>query len=100
MTFQWPLICWYGSLTERLAARARLDIGAGTLPPSGPGLTSRERQVLELIARGASNRQIAEELFISERTTSVHVSNILRKLGVGSRGQAASLAYEKGWASF
>lgn len=87
-------------LAERLAARARLDIGQGTPPAIGPGLTSRERQVLELITRGASNRQISDELFISEKTTSVHVSNILRKLGVGSRGEAASLAYEKGWATF
>jgi DNA-binding NarL/FixJ family response regulator len=63
-------------------------------------LTPRERQVLDLIARGASNRQISEELFISEKTTSVHVSNILRKLGVVSRGEAASLAHERGWVGY
>ena len=89
-----------GELTERLATRARIDIGTGTPPPVESKLTSRERQVLDLIARGASNRQISDELFISEKTTSVHVSNILRKLGVSSRGEAASLAYEKGWAGF
>lgn len=87
-------------LAERFAARARIDVGAGSRPEFGAGLTPRERQVLELMAHGASNRQISEELFISEKTTSVHVSNILRKLGVASRGEAAALAYEKGWIGF
>lgn len=84
-------------LVEQLAARARLDLGAGLPALPVRGLTPREYQVLELITRGASNRQISDELFISEKTTSVHVSNILRKLGVASRGEAASMAYEKGW---
>lgn len=52
-------------------------------------LTARERQVLELIAEGLSNRQIGERLFISAKTVSVHVSAVLRKLGVGSRTEAA-----------
>ncbi|RNB51756.1 LuxR family transcriptional regulator [Agromyces tardus] len=55
-------------------------------------LTARERQVLELIARGLSNRQIGERLFISGKTASVHVSAILRKLGASSRTEAAFLA--------
>lgn len=54
-------------------------------------LTARERQVLELIAEGLSNRQIGERLFISVKTVSVHVSAVLRKLGVGSRTEAAVL---------
>ncbi|HEX6338389.1 MAG TPA: AAA family ATPase [Jiangellaceae bacterium] len=88
-------------LIERFAARARIDIGVRAAVDDQPhGLTPRERQVLDLIARGASNRQISEELFISEKTTSVHVSNILRKLGVVNRGEAASLAYEKGWVGY
>ena len=53
------------------------------------GLTRRERDVLRLVAAGRSNRQIAEELFISPKTASVHVSNILAKLGVSGRGEAA-----------
>lgn len=57
------------------------------------GLTSREHEVLRLIADGRSNRQIAEELFISVKTASVHVSNILAKLGVASRGEAAAIAH-------
>ncbi|HSK89764.1 MAG TPA: AAA family ATPase [Euzebyales bacterium] len=56
-----------------------------------PGLTSREREVAAVLMRGRSNRQIAEELFIAEGTASVHVSRILRKLGVTSRGEAIAL---------
>jgi DNA-binding NarL/FixJ family response regulator len=52
-------------------------------------LTARERQVLELIAEGLSNRQIGERLFISGKTASVHVSAILRKLGASTRAEAA-----------
>lgn len=55
-------------------------------------LTARERQVVELIAEGLSNRQIGERLFISAKTASVHVSAILRKLGVSSRTEAALVA--------
>jgi DNA-binding CsgD family transcriptional regulator len=54
-------------------------------------LTERERQVLDLVARGLSNGQIAEQLFISTKTASVHVSNILRKTGATSRTEAAYL---------
>ncbi|MGH3324081.1 MAG: helix-turn-helix domain-containing protein, partial [Streptomyces sp.] len=57
------------------------------------GLTQRERDVLGLVAAGRSNRQIAEQLFISPKTASVHVSNILAKLGVAGRGEAAAMAH-------
>ncbi|MPY63915.1 helix-turn-helix transcriptional regulator [Streptomyces spongiae] len=84
-----------------LAQRARLTLARAPEPsapaPSDPvealGLTSRERDVLRLVAVGRSNRQIAEELFISPKTASVHVSNILAKLGVSGRGEAAALAH-------
>ena len=59
-------------------------------------LTAREDEVLELVAAGKTNRQIAEALFISEKTASVHVSNILRKLEVSTRGEAAATAYRLG----
>ena len=52
-------------------------------------LTAREREVLRLVAAGRSNGEIGTELFISTKTASVHVSNILAKLGVGARGEAA-----------
>ena len=57
------------------------------------GLTRREHDVLRLVAAGHTNRQIAEELYISPKTASVHVSNILAKLGVASRGEAAAVAH-------
>ncbi|WP_346177642.1 helix-turn-helix transcriptional regulator [Streptomyces cuspidosporus] len=102
---------------ELLARRARLPLPSGpdatttaplaALPatrspepaaePADPaaalGLTPRERDVLRLVALGRSNRQIAEELFISPKTASVHVSNILAKLEVSGRGEAAAVAH-------
>ncbi|HVV58942.1 MAG TPA: AAA family ATPase [Gaiellaceae bacterium] len=57
------------------------------------GLTARERDVLQLVAAGRSNREIAGELFVSPRTVSTHVSNILGKLRVGTRGEAAATAH-------
>jgi DNA-binding CsgD family transcriptional regulator len=57
------------------------------------GLTSREREVLALLAEGRTDRQIAEALFISPRTVAMHVSSILTKLGVPNRGGAAAVAH-------
>jgi DNA-binding NarL/FixJ family response regulator len=59
-------------------------------------LTDREREILVLVAKGLSNQQIADALVISERTARTHVSNILSKLGVASRTQAALLAIREG----
>ena len=96
---------------EGLAARARIRLvdAAGAPSPEGEdgrvsvedpfGLTRRERQVLELVARGATNREIGEELFMAEKTASVHVSRILAKLGVRSRTEAAGLAHRLGLAA-
>jgi DNA-binding NarL/FixJ family response regulator len=55
-------------------------------------LTARETEVLNLVAAGHTNRQIGAQLFVSEKTAGVHVSNILRKLGVTSRVDAAAVA--------
>jgi DNA-binding CsgD family transcriptional regulator len=77
----------------RLATRTRVP-----LPDSGRGpgplsrLTPREREVLDLLATGATNKTIATTLFITEKTASVHVSHLLAKLGVANRGEAAALA--------
>ena len=77
-----------------LARRARIVLGGPGSPASdGFGLTGRELEVLRLVAAGRSNRDIANELFISPKTASVHVSNILGKLGAASRGEAAAKAH-------
>ena len=65
-------------------------------PKAAGGLSAREVQVLALVAAGTSNRAIAAELFLSEKTVERHVSNILTKLGVGSRTAAAAYAFEHG----
>jgi DNA-binding NarL/FixJ family response regulator len=65
-------------------------------PQTVNSLTDREREVLVLVAQGLSNQQIADSLVISERTARTHVSNILSKLGVASRTQAALLAIREG----
>ena len=83
-------------LVERIARRARIPVGADPATGNAFGLTRREREVLDLVAQGASNRSIAAALFISEKTASVHVSNIIRKLSVSNRGEAASVAYRAG----
>jgi DNA-binding NarL/FixJ family response regulator len=62
------------------------------IPPGFHELTPRERQVLALIGKGASNREIAQELFLSEGTVKNHVTNILGRLGLRDRTQAALLA--------
>jgi DNA-binding CsgD family transcriptional regulator/tetratricopeptide (TPR) repeat protein len=87
-----------------LARRARIPLeqpAARSAPPAPSpaqrlGLTERELEVLALVADGRSNREIGEALFISGKTASVHISNILRKLGVTSRVQAATAAHRLG----
>jgi DNA-binding CsgD family transcriptional regulator len=88
-----------GPLRDEIAAlarRARISLGAGPGEADRLGLTDREFEVLRLVAAGRSNREIAAELFISAKTASVHVSNILDKLGVASRGEAAARAHDRG----
>lgn len=78
-----------------LARRGRLDL-PGARRPGTELLTSREAEVLALVAQGLSNRQIGERLFISGKTVSVHVSNLLAKLGASSRTEAVALAHQRG----
>ena len=84
-------------LAEVDALVARTRLGAAPAPRSAPedrpyGLTDREHEVLALLGTGATNRQIASRLFISERTVGVHVSRVLHKLQVTNRAQAAAVA--------
>lgn len=77
------------SVAERLAERM-----------SGPALTDRETEVLKLIVGGNSNKEIATALFISEATVKTHVNNLLSKLGVSDRTQAATTALQRGIVHF
>ncbi|MGH3158174.1 MAG: helix-turn-helix transcriptional regulator, partial [Streptosporangiaceae bacterium] len=83
---------------DDLGRRARLGHGpaANRSPGKLAGLTSRERDVLRLILAGRSNREIGAALFIAPKTASVHVSNILAKLGAASRTEAAAIAHDAG----
>ena len=86
-------------VARELRQRGALDVGVG--PRSATrrnpaGLTSREVQVLGLIADGLRNSEIAARLFLSEKTVDHHVSSVLRKLGVRTRGQAAGRAVREG----
>ena len=97
-------------VAERLGARAlaeeiakltvRARLGPVQADAPGPdhrfGLTQREREVLGLVCAGCTNRQIASHLFITPKTASLHVSHILAKLSVTTRGEAASLAHRLG----
>ena len=98
-----------GAAMELEAARARFEaLGAapdidrvdalmrGRPPGDTHGLTPRELEVLALVATGKTNRAIGEDLYISEKTVARHVSNIFRKLGLGSRSEATAFAYEHG----
>jgi ATP/maltotriose-dependent transcriptional regulator MalT len=77
--------------------RVRLDpLQSAPVPQADNELTPREREVLKLLVAGYSNREIASELFIAVKTASVHVSNILGKLGVPTRGAAVAAAHRSG----
>ena len=102
---------WLVREVRTLGERARLDLGDRAVGGGGAGqrqrcrpaaddaeadpfgLTPRERQVLALLAEGATNRQIGAALYMAEKTASVHVSRILAKLGVQGRTQAAAVAH-------
>jgi DNA-binding NarL/FixJ family response regulator len=90
------------SLAAAVAAMAvragvRLDDAAGPVAvPAQDVLTPRERSVLALVADGRTNRQVGAELYISEKTVSVHLSRVMAKLGASSRTEAVTIAYARG----
>ena len=99
---------WLARAARSFLMRARLPLPEGcdegpaddvtSLEDDPFGLTPREREVLAMVAEGATNREIGERLFMAEKTASVHVSRILAKLDVRSRTEAAAVAHRHGLA--
>lgn len=79
------------AIASRLISRVRTPVAAGS-----ETLSAREREVLELVARGTSNREIAAVLFISEATVKTHLSHVFAKLGAKDRAAAVAVAYDRG----
>jgi DNA-binding NarL/FixJ family response regulator len=88
----------HGDAAAALFAKLRVSPPPSSQPrtPLPAGLTQREAEVLRLVAGGASNREVAEQLWISQATVRRHLANIFRKLGVGSRTAASAWAHEHG----
>ncbi|MFE6663837.1 response regulator [Streptomyces sp. NPDC057697] len=79
------------AVASRLVSRVRAPAA-----PGGESLSAREREVLELVAKGTSNREIAAELFISEATVKTHLTHVFAKLGAKDRAAAVAIGYERG----
>jgi len=90
-----------GVTAKLLAQLAKADATPSTARPSGPGgeLSERELEVLQLVATGATNRQIAEKLYLSENTVRTYLAHILEKLNLENRAQVAAYAVRNGLAS-
>ena len=88
-----------GSLLAPVASSAVLRRVRGETPAGEPSLTPREREVLEALARGLGNKQIAARLGVSERTVKFHVSSLFEKLGAGNRTEAVTIAARAGLVS-
>jgi DNA-binding NarL/FixJ family response regulator len=84
------------SITRAMAARLLKELSGGATQIGHEALTEREIEVLRLVAQGASNPQIAEQLHITVNTVKVHLKNILSKLQVENRTQAAAYAVQSG----
>jgi DNA-binding NarL/FixJ family response regulator len=89
--------CWPPAVTRAVVeAFVRSSPQRPELSRALEGLTAREREVLELLARGHSNAEIAQALVVSEATVKTHVGHVLLKLGARDRVQAVIFAYESG----
>ena len=84
------------SAPAQAVGRAHARLGGAAARDPLAGLTDREIEVLRLLAAGHSTKEIGAELFIATKTASVHVSNILAKLGAASRTEAAAIAHAQG----
>ena len=83
-------------IQTRVASKLLLEFGRRSRTPAEEELTEREREMLNLLAAGASNREIGARLYLAEGTVKNHVSNILSKLHAANRTHAVSLAREQG----
>lgn len=91
-----PLAHAVATLVRRARLKVSLEPGAGVRPAVADLLTPRERDVLALLAEGMTNGQVGRSLHISPKTASVHVSNLMAKLGASGRTEVVALAYERG----
>ena len=83
-------------LKEAVAATVSRSRLSGSAGEADAVLTRREREVLALVAEGMTNREIGKRLFISDKTASVHLSNVMTKLNVTSRTEAVTVAHRRG----
>ncbi|MER6671495.1 LuxR C-terminal-related transcriptional regulator, partial [Amycolatopsis japonica] len=91
--------CPLREAVRELSHRARVELPGEAAAPRRDvvdPLTDRERDVLERVALGRTNRQVGEELYISEKTVSVHLSRVMAKLGASRRAEAVAIAYDRG----
>ncbi|MFH9392576.1 response regulator [Streptomyces sp. NPDC017413] len=83
-------------LSPAVASRLMTRVRAPAADPAGAALSAREREVLVLVARGTTNREIATELFISEATVKTHLTHVFAKLGAKDRAAAVAVGYDRG----
>ncbi|MFQ5610657.1 MAG: response regulator [Anaerolineae bacterium] len=86
-----------GKVVAQFASGRPLPDSLANVQNEYDGLTERELQILQLVGQGLTNKEIGQQLFISDRTVQAHLSNIFSKLGVGSRTEAVMHAVRKGW---
>ncbi len=86
-----------GKVVAQFTSGKGMPDTSSNIPPTHEELTDRELDILKLVGRGLSNKQIGKELFISDRTVQAHLSNIFSKLNVNSRTEAVMYAVRKGW---
>ncbi|MGW4304617.1 response regulator [Streptomyces californicus] len=83
-------------LSPTVASRLMTRVRTPAADPAGTALSAREREVLVLVARGTTNREIAAELFISEATVKTHLTHVFAKLGAKDRAAAVAVGYDRG----
>jgi DNA-binding CsgD family transcriptional regulator/tetratricopeptide (TPR) repeat protein len=86
----------FAEAVTQLARRGRIGLAGVVVRDTVDLFTPREASVLRLVAKGQTNRQVGEELYISEKTVSVHLSRVMAKLGASRRAEAVAIAYDRG----